>query len=188
MNKDQAIDILKQQKSKLRRRNDNIGNVEVLIDGTWKTQTESYIKLFFSEKSPEFDHISHFMLYELPTLEAYAYKAIPGLETFIDNCVESVKNNGLYRIPRGNFLSRLNEGTLVTILIFAIPGLLTVGTLFGKYLSDTQNIELRSTVKTLKDSLILLRNPAPQHSDAVSNQSANTANRAKQDSNKDHNK
>ena len=59
----------------------------------------------------------------------------------------------MYREQKKNFLSRLPDTWLIPILSIAIPSLFIGGTLWGKKLSDTQNIELKMENKDLKSRL-----------------------------------
>jgi hypothetical protein len=153
-----AIDILKNQKEKLDRPN------EFHRDENWVFQTASYIKDFFGDKSTEFSFISQFSFGVLRSnwdsdkdvSRWIADKPIQ-VKKFLDNCIETLQHKGLFQHQRQNFLYRLSDTALWTIISIAVPGLISVGLFFGNMYSDRQNIELRQENKLLKDSLTLLR-------------------------------
>jgi hypothetical protein len=147
MKKEAAINILNKQKDKL----DDVNN---LVNDTWRTQTVSYIKMLFGETSPEYSFIYHFqMYYDYDTKVDETKGRIPQLSKYIDNCIETINDKGLYREQKKNFLSRLPDTWPIPILSIAIPSLFIGGTLWGKKLSDTQNIELKMENKDLKSRL-----------------------------------
>lgn len=155
-----AIDILKNQKDKLDRPN------EFHRDENWVFQTASYIKDFFGDKSTEYSFISQFSFGVLRSnwdsdedvRRWIADKPIQ-VKKYLDNCIETLQNKGLLQQPRQNFLYRLSDTALWTLLPLVATGLLSIGFFFGNLYSDKQNIELRQDNKILKDSLIILRTP-----------------------------
>ncbi|HEY6977912.1 MAG TPA: hypothetical protein VH396_16550, partial [Chitinophagaceae bacterium] len=96
------------------------------------------------------------------------------LSNYIDDFIETINSIGLPKKP--NFLYRLTNLWLTIILTLLIPSLITASTLWGKYLSDTQNIELKQEVKSLRDSLKLL-SPKLQKTNNVSNKKTDSTNR-----------
>ena len=173
-----AIEILTGQQNKL-------AELPTFDNGVWRTQTKSYIELFFSTDSAEFKYINETDFYvgrggayvtytplEIQNKTDYQ-KKIAG--DFLTNCIETLEHKGVYQPPKGNFLSRMSDGLIVTILLFAIPGLLWVGNVWGKYLSDTQNIEMKIEIKNLKDTILTLRPTVFQQTNTVPSNSRNTA-------------
>lgn len=156
MTNKQAIDILKTQKSKL-------VDKALYKDETWTAQTASYIKDFFGAKSSEYFFITQF---------SFIYFAPPGMTNegillmlqnkitiasrFIDNCIETIQHKGLYKPTKTSFIQNLSNNAIWAIFSISIPGLLTIGYLFGQFTSDTKNYELRQEVKQLKDSLSII--------------------------------
>ncbi|GAB2797018.1 hypothetical protein GCM10027275_47990 [Rhabdobacter roseus] len=151
-----AIGILKTQKDKL----DDFGNENL----NWVFQTASYIKDFFGEDSPEFSFISQFSFnvkassWDRPedVRRWLAEKPIVA-KRFLDNCIETLEQKGLFKQPKQNFLNQLSETALWTLIPLIGTGLLSIGLFFGNLYSDKQNIELRQENKLLKDSLNTFR-------------------------------
>jgi hypothetical protein len=73
------------------------------------------------------------------------------VEQFLYNSLETIQLKGLQK--EGNFLSRISDNWLIASIPVILIGVHTAGTLYGKNLSDTQNIELKSQNRMLKDSL-----------------------------------
>ena len=170
-----AIKILEFQKEKLE-------TIESLNDRTWEIQTRSYLINFFSENSPEVNFLSKDKFF-VSQYNNYGIKSASEIKRdtndqikiakdFIDNCIKTLQDrNKLYKPP--NFLTRLTDTAIWTTITIAVPGLLLVGSLFGKYLSDTQNFELKQQVKTLKDSLLILRSSTLPNTHPISDSNTN---------------
>jgi len=153
MNSKRAIELLTKQRNKLT-------DQSIYKDETWVFQTASYIKDFFGEHSPEYSFIGQFtftvyghtgMSNEMwrRELDGKKRKAVK----FIDDCIETIQYKGVYKPPKSNFLQNVSSNALWTIFSISVPGLLSVGFLFGQFITDTKNIELRQQVKQLQDSL-----------------------------------
>jgi len=117
-----AIDILKSQKEKLEDFDNKNQN--------WVFQTASYIKDFFGENSTEFSFISQFHFHVVSSNwdspeDVRRWLAEKPIEAkpFLDNCVETLQHKGLFKQPKQNFLNRLSDTALWTIISIAIPGL-----------------------------------------------------------------
>jgi hypothetical protein len=152
-----AIDILQKQKAK-------IDDPQHRNDDNWVFQTASYIKDFFGFESTEYSFIGQFHFYVQSTnwdsdeVVRYRLSEKPiEAKKFLDNCIETLQHKGLFKKPKQNFLNRLSDTALWTIISITVPGLITIGVFFGNMYSDKQNIELRQDNKLLKDSLTLLR-------------------------------
>ncbi|MBS0647321.1 MAG: hypothetical protein JSR97_12145 [Verrucomicrobia bacterium] len=151
-----AIDILKSQKTKLEDFDNKNQN--------WVFQTASYIKDFFGENSTEFSFISQFHFHVVSSNwdspeDVRRWLAEKPIEAkrFLDNCVETLQHKGLFKQPKQNFLNRLSDTALWTIISIVIPGLISIGLFFGNLYADKQNIEIKQENKLLKDSLTLLK-------------------------------
>jgi len=151
-----AIEILKGQKDKLQSFENQNQN--------WVFQTASYIKDFFGENSTEFSFISQFRFEVVSSnwdssedIRRWLAEKPVEAKHFLDNCIETLQQKGLFKLPGQNFLSRLTETALWTIISIAVPGLISIGLFFGNMYSDKQNIELRQENKSLKDSLSILK-------------------------------
>ncbi|NOQ26014.1 MAG: hypothetical protein GQ564_11680 [Bacteroidales bacterium] len=121
------------------------------IANTWQLQTTTYVCNFFGENSSEYEWINHAEL-------RGEYKADP--IPFLNNCIETINNIGLYKRPKSNFLT--SAPNWLIMLLF--PFIFSAGIAIGKYSSDLQNIELR---RELKSCLNSLSNPSDKISDEI---------------------
>jgi len=149
----QAIKILERQR-------DRISDPKFPNDETWVFQTTEHIKDFFGESSSQFAFISQFSFsvighpstsdekwrYELDSKKRKA-------ERFIDTCIETINDKGLYKPPKQNFLAGLGDTWLVIIFGTVVPALFFGGVWIGEYRSDIKNIELRRHLQSARDSL-----------------------------------
>ncbi|MDD4730203.1 MAG: hypothetical protein PHN55_15810 [Dysgonamonadaceae bacterium] len=149
MNKKNAIKVLENQKSKL------IDN-KIYKDETWVFQTASFIKDFFGEDSTEYSFISQFNFYvKVPNgtspeetrflLDNKKNKA----EKFIDDCIETIKTKGLIKRTKINFLNRLTNGAIVSIMTPIALAIFGAGFYFGTEKINNDNIELKSENKEI---------------------------------------
>ena len=173
MNSKKAIEILKIQIEKL-------DNPKIRKDENWIFQTASYIKDFFGKESAEYSFISNFN-FKVP-FNQYDNKSFPieqlnlkilKSRQYLENCIETIKVKGLYKHPKPNFISRISETALWAIISISIPGLLTIGGLFGNMISENKNVELKIENKKLKDSILTLKNLSQpithKNSDTINN-------------------
>ncbi len=152
MRKKKAIQILKMQQLKLK-------DDSYSADKRWVIQTQDYIKYFFGENSPQYDYIRNtaFDYYKYTNesdkdiIERIQRTKIIYIR-FLEDCIEIIENKGIIN-QNHNFLERINNQTLITVILFLISGLLYVGYLFGVSTTDSKNVELRQENKQLQDSL-----------------------------------
>jgi len=157
MNTKKAISILLRQKSKLLDKN-------FYKDENWVFQTASYIKDFFGDNSTEYSFISRFtftikVLNVTPADEKrrlLAEKEESAIK-FLDNCIETLQNKGIYKSDKNNFLRNLDNATIIGLIIFFGSTLFGIGYYFGTEKVNKENIELSGQVKILNDSLKLYR-------------------------------
>lgn len=138
MNKKKAITILENQIKSL----DKYFSGDS-YDMTWKIQTLAYLKKIFGEESSQFEYFNKIRISSQK----------PDPTRFLNECIEVVKNIGVYKEPKKNILSSLHD-SIIAIIITAIG---TVSFSVGKYTSDAQNIELKIENKELSDSLSLFK-------------------------------
>lgn len=169
MNSKKAIEILKKQIQKL-------DDSTFFKDENWVFQTASYIKDFFGENSTEYAFISKFEFKAYYTNYGNENDAIrelnsktPKAKKYLENCIETISNKGLYKHPKTNFLNRISDSALWSIITFLLPIVFFSGYYFGNLYSNTQNVELKIENKTLKDSISILKN----HSQPISNNNSN---------------
>jgi len=156
MRKKKAIRMLNRQISKLEDNN-------FLPDEKFVIHTQDYIMYFFGAESLQFQYISRYNNYFRPDHKYSDEKNKENLERtkndvkqFIRDCIETVEYKGVIS-QNHNFLERINNQTLIPVIITIISGLLFIGYLFGISTTDSKNIELRQENKQLKDSLSTFR-------------------------------
>ena len=155
MTKKKAIEILRKQISKL-------DDIYIYKDEKWVFQTGSYLKDFFGEDSPEYSFISQFTFSVIHLSYNTNEEVLISLnnkkrkaKSFLEDCIETIENKGL--LKEKNLLYRLSDTAIWAIIGLSIPGLLTLGAIYGNLNSDKQNIYLKQENKTLKDSLKILK-------------------------------
>lgn len=170
----QAIKILTEQIDKL-------NTISTFNNGVWRFQTISYIELFFSKESAEYRYINQTdfaveTAYSTPgDIAQLVSRHKESAKHFLINCIDTLRIKGIYKPEKINFLYRIKGATLLTVIIFTIPGLLGIGTLWGKYLSDTQNVELKIEVKDLKSEIEKLKSPLPKQAEAIPKNAGDSA-------------
>ena len=131
---------------------DNLTSSQV---SAWRAHTNDLIKKYMA---PDSDFIDQFAgSYSLLGESGRYQSDIPQSKDIVKSCIRFIEQNGVYRSGASNFLSRIGDTALWTILGVGVPGLIGVGVFFGNMSSDKQNIELRQENKVLKDSLFVLR-------------------------------
>jgi hypothetical protein len=169
MNKRSAIKILEIQKKKLE-------DVNLYKDETWVFQTASYIKDFFGESSAEYNFISQFtfgvvVLNTTPPDEVRILfkNKEEKVSKFLDNCIETIRIKGILKTEKLNFLNKLNNGTLIGLIIPIFSGLVGIGFYFGTEKINKENAELTiennriistndSLKKVIDNQLLLMTN------------------------------
>jgi hypothetical protein len=148
-----AINALKEQKAKLSK-SDHYNEV-------WTTKTKTLIGEFFGKDSEQYTFIEKFRFYTEIFISDYPERNMREnarkAELFMDDCIHEIERKGLFKMPKKNILSRVDN---VTLAAYIFPILAIIGTscyAWGKYISDVQNIEINHEVKTLKDSVVVLR-------------------------------
>lgn len=121
----------------------------------WKSYTRDIITNFIGPNSKFLVHYTGALSYF--TNEQFFERDKLRSREIITQCIRYIEMNGAYKDPNSNFVSRMSETALWSILSVGVTGLLSAGFYFGNLSSDKQNIELRQEVKVLKDSLSLLR-------------------------------
>jgi hypothetical protein len=157
MTSKKAIEILNKQIEKLsQNRNEN-----------WTIETHTYIKMFFGENSRQNDFFRYYSWSDNPGTNLNGQEK--ATIDFLKNCINTIKNVGLHKEPKHNFLNQLSDSLIV--LILSVIGFVCFG--LGKYMSDVQNIELKSQVERLTKSPISTpnsnSNKTPKHTDKAKN-------------------
>ncbi len=130
----------------------------------WLIKVDSFTKEIFSEKSTEYKQLIEILKYQYHgdidyAISMHASYYIDVLPAFI----ETVKVKGVYSEPvqpKVNFLSNIKNELLIGYIATSIATVFIGGTLWGKMLSDNQNIKLEMKVKSLQDTIITLSVPS----------------------------
>lgn len=147
MKPEQAIKILEGQIEKY-------NSIDAKTCYTWKTQTSSYIKSFFGEHSDEYEFINKFMFdYDVYTIVKLPQENAKALTTFVRNCIETIKNVGLHKPPRPNFLFHIDNRWLITGICGAVVVIFTAGYVTGNIFTNAKNVEYKIKYENLRDSL-----------------------------------
>jgi hypothetical protein len=152
MTKRKAISALNKLKEKL------------LVDdlqfgSSWILQAESYLAMMIGGEdvlTKQFESVASSHKYfnsqnNLTDEMVNGYKL--QFTNILQSSIEKIKHTGLIDTGSRNILYRIDDKWLIPIFSLAITGIFGMSSLWGKYLSDTQNIELRMQVKKLQDSL-----------------------------------
>lgn len=128
MKKNQAISILKNQKSKIQNQQNRTQE--------WTVQTRTYIEKFFGVESKEVRYINKFSFFNYPSGD---------VDLFLDNCIETIENIGLYKKPKTNFLYAIPNW--LAMLLF--PLMLTIGIAIGNLQARSQLIDKSQPDKSI---------------------------------------
>jgi hypothetical protein len=139
MNKKKAIKILQKQIDKLK-------NVSLNENINWRTQTQTYIELLFGVNSNEAKHFKY--------RGGYLYNETirTELNSFLNDCISTITNKGVYKEKKINLLSRIPDWSILPIIL----ALIFVGGLIGKYQRDIEFLRVEKKYETLKDSIKLI--------------------------------
>jgi hypothetical protein len=144
MTSKRAIASLIEQKDKLANKNNR--------NDAWISITKSLIKDYFGAESEQFKYIRGFDFSDLLFADKWdeenqIKKNTIEVSQFLDGCIELLKTRPLYKEPKTNFLMRLDNSSLVTLLLGVLAIIGPICFAWGKYSSDLQNIELKQQVK-----------------------------------------
>nr|WP_321354359.1 hypothetical protein [uncultured Draconibacterium sp.] len=128
MKKNQAITILKNQINKIQNQENRTTE--------WTVQTRTYIEKFFGIESKEVRYINKFSFYNYPSGD---------VELFLNNCIETIENIGLYKKPKTNFLYTIPNW--LAMLLF--PLMLTIGIAIGNLQARSQLIDKSNPDKSI---------------------------------------
>lgn len=169
MNNKKAIEILQKQKLKL-------DNPNFLKDETWVFQTASYIKDFFGENSAEYVFISKFQFRVYFTNYDSEQDAVrelnaktPKAKKFLENCIETISNKGLYKEPKTNIISDKSNFELISIVVAIAIFVFWIG-------YWVKSVELFSTKNKTENSTSFVSDTASQK---ITNPEENTTESSK---------
>ncbi|HBF87321.1 MAG TPA: hypothetical protein DDX39_01675 [Bacteroidales bacterium] len=113
----QAIKIIEEQKQK-------VLSPDYPKNDEWIVETASYIKDFFGFESIEYSRIAQFkwhvkVLDTTPKekIKQFLEQNTSNIVIFLDNCKRTLKNKGLYKVPKNNFLSDKSNLELLSIIL-----------------------------------------------------------------------
>lgn len=128
MNKQTAIKVLETQKKKL-----DSFHEKRFYDLVWKTQTMQYIKQIFGENSEQFSYINRLKIHS---------QYSPDPSRFLDSCIDSVTNVGVFKEHKKNILDGYSDLKLISIAI----SIFIAGFSAGIWLNDRGIISFNRTV------------------------------------------
>jgi hypothetical protein len=149
MTETQAISILASQKAKLTTLDENTCT-------PYQTQTTSYVIAIFGEESKEAEFMKNFIFIIVGARidwDKQIKTSSVGLSYFIDGCIETVKNKGVYKRPKPNWLTHADNKWLIGISITLSIGLIGGGYAIGNVISNSKNSIIEYKYEHLKDSL-----------------------------------
>ena len=134
-------------------------------DYIWITQTTYYIKEIFGEDSEQHRFIQKFSFNPGLSLSTFpkdqtrseADRLKASAVRFLNTCIEAIKDIGVQKPSKQNFLSGLSDSIIAVIigLLITVPG--ATGYFLGQYHSDNEKVNLLWENKELKDSLLVLK-------------------------------
>jgi hypothetical protein len=138
----------------------------------WLIQSRSFIKSFFGDNSHEYSFINNFSFHDSVKKVSDFWAGVKSYDpnpdrpkvdhklsasTFLDNCIQTIKINGLYKDPKKEFLNKYSDkeiiGTFIASLIF-VGGLCYT---IGQIVSSNKIEKLEIENQKLKDSISGLR-------------------------------
>ena len=130
-------------------------------DRSWVLQTQEYIKSFFGEQSvllsffDKFNFLEHwsYNTEDDPTLLKRKTQAA----VYLTGCIQTLKDVGLYKKPRQNFLSSLSDTALWTMFGTILPLIIYLSFYFGKKEGDNKIEKLEIELQKSKDTISSIR-------------------------------
>jgi len=150
MRKLDAIKILQQQIDSLKN-----GNID---RSNWSSQTKRYIIEIFGEDSTEFDRFGDFRNWWI----VYPSIGIPPTSTeekdqkvasFLENCIETIKNLGVTEKPKFNFLYTMKTEYVILLLTGIVVVSFGLGTLTGILTESKETNKQDNEIAFLKTKL-----------------------------------
>ena len=139
MKKNKAIKILQGQINKLQK-DDNLNT-------RWVIETKSYLSKFFGKDSEQYEGFKNFKF--KPYVGSDPKEKKSGVESFLNDCINTIKNIGLIKEQKVNILNRIPDWSIIPIVTL----LLLLGMSYGRYQKDVAYIRLETKLEKLQDSL-----------------------------------
>jgi len=130
----------------------------------WQNQTCTYILSFFNDNSYEYSYIKNYTFFEAAQRGRNSEpksldKIRKELNLFLNNCIETINDLGLYKPPVDNWFSKLPNW----LINLGLPTLCFISFSFGILFTNNNNRELINENKKLNNKLLLIS------SDSISN-------------------
>jgi len=149
------------------------GNAEM----PWVIQMRTIILDYFGPESNEYDYSKKFIFKdEKSTPENYGHN-IHLAQEFLMRCMETIKDKGIYRPKKKNFLNDMDQKALVAWIALLAAAIFFLGKFEEKFehQDDHQNIknlsdslhQSQGTNQLLNDSIIKLKSDATKNPDTL---------------------
>ncbi len=155
MTPQKAIQILERQRDKVD--DASIPNDEVLV-----FQTAEYIKTFFGETSEQYNFISRYSFWvkytsmdDMVDVRRWMKERPLQFKRFLNDCIEFINDNGLYKLPKKNFLANINNGVLIPLVLFILPIIFFSGKMVGENVKNKEELKIEKNYQDLRDSVTL---------------------------------
>jgi phosphoribosyl-ATP pyrophosphohydrolase len=156
-----AIKALLKQREKLE---DN----DIYKSRLWAIKTSEIVRKYFGETSGFFTHSQKFdsqaMTKNTSDFLYFKDKFKSSMQTFIDECIDYINTNGVFKDHSTNFLSTVKVDWLVAGAIALVNALFWGGYFFSELNHKTEKQEMKAGVEelqkkitTLSDSITLLK-------------------------------
>jgi hypothetical protein len=157
-----AISLLTAQRDKL-------SQVISYEDSVWKTQTRSVVRDIFGERSEEDNYMQDFSYLSLYTPEhrwqQEFLKSKKDVERFLNSCIDTIKERGVPKKTKMNFLYTANHEALAAIFLAICGGIFSIGYIVGENSQYKDLLRLEHEVSTAEktnrnqtDTITSLRN------------------------------
>lgn len=131
----------------------------------WILETRTYLKNIFGEDSPQ-EKSLHYFSFEYSPNDIPLNEKIVNQKQFLNNCINTVKNIGVYKPKKENWFSELPNWSIN----LGLPALCFLAFSAGVLFTNNNNSDLRKKNKRLNERLLLV--PA----DTITNQHKNLSN------------
>ena len=126
--------------------------------GAWRSLTSDLMKSYLDPNSNFKDSFSG--RYNLLGDSNYFQEDISKSKSVLESCIRLIEQNGVYKPPNSNFISRMSESWATTIFFTGATLLFGVGYFLGDYFAknkiEQQHIELKNEVERLRTERSIL--------------------------------
>jgi len=145
-----AIKAFEVQKEKL-------NNNQYYNDSDWVAQTSDIAKKYIGGDSSQYAYITNFKfgIYKFNPLESDSEqmhfeldRKVRKAERYINNCIEYIKLNGIKKEPKINFIQKLSDRVVWSILVAIATLAYFIGSQVKSYQIDKEKIKLEQKIET----------------------------------------